>query len=225
VQHIAAAFELVAGDAYIGKENGDRAENACRLVIACFKEVGERELGELAGSRSDEVNQQQSQPSPGGLPQGGKAVAVGIFRSGKERSCSNPRGKEGEYEDCCRQRAPGNEIVGLGFDQRSAKERNAHEHDSDDHKQNDVKRRHGQISLTEKELWIARSVTDEEELSYSAGIFRAARTLSELIPPSKNALFFEDSPETSSIEDLGIPRVLARKAMSASLARPSIGGA
>jgi len=40
VQHIAAALELVAGDAYIGEENGQGTQHARGLVVASFKHVG-----------------------------------------------------------------------------------------------------------------------------------------------------------------------------------------
>ena len=52
VQHVAAALELVAGDADISKEDGDGAEDARGLVVAGLEQVRQGELGELAGARA-----------------------------------------------------------------------------------------------------------------------------------------------------------------------------
>ena len=68
MQHIAAAFELIAGDSDIGEKNCDRPENTGGLVIARHKQVGQGELGKFAGARRDEVDKQQRQPASCGLP-------------------------------------------------------------------------------------------------------------------------------------------------------------
>ena len=85
MQHVAAALELIAGDADVGKENGEGAEHARRLVVAGLKQVGQRELRELARARRDEIDEQQAKPSAGRLPQRGESVAVGVL-SARQRA-------------------------------------------------------------------------------------------------------------------------------------------
>src|SRR6516225_4172781 len=63
MEYIAAALELVAGDSDVSEEDGEGAENASGLVVAGFEQIGKRKLGEFAGARGDEVDQQKAQPS------------------------------------------------------------------------------------------------------------------------------------------------------------------
>src|SRR6202035_458229 len=83
VENVAAADELVARDRRVGEEDSDDAEDAGSLVVSGFEQVGDGELGELAGARRDEVDEQKASPATGSLPQRGKAVSVGIFRTGE----------------------------------------------------------------------------------------------------------------------------------------------
>jgi hypothetical protein len=41
--HVSAAHELVAGDAGAGEKNGDCARHALRMVVECFRQVGQGE--------------------------------------------------------------------------------------------------------------------------------------------------------------------------------------
>ncbi len=59
-KHVAATLELVAGDADVGEQNGESTQHARGLVIANLKQVGQSELSELAGTGSDEVDEQQA---------------------------------------------------------------------------------------------------------------------------------------------------------------------
>ena len=86
MQHVAAALELVAGDAHISEEDGNSAQHPRRLVVADLEQVGQRELREFARAGRDEVDEQQPQPSARRLPQRGKTVLVGVLRPGKQRS-------------------------------------------------------------------------------------------------------------------------------------------
>ncbi len=107
MQHVAAALELVAGDADVGKEDGNGAQHARRLVVAGFQKIGQRELREFARARRNEVDQQQPQPAPGRLPERGKAVLVGVLRPGEEAPRADPRGQQREHQHHGRQRPSG----------------------------------------------------------------------------------------------------------------------
>ena len=95
VENVAAADELVAGDGGVGEEDGDDAEDAGGLVVAGFEQVGNGELGELAGAGRDEVDKQEPGPAAGPLPQSGKAMFIGIFRAAEKRARANPAKTEG----------------------------------------------------------------------------------------------------------------------------------
>ena len=117
VQVIAAAFELVARDADVGEENGEGSQDAGRLVVARFKQVRQRELGELSRARGNEIDQEQPEPAAGRLPERGEAIAVGVFSSGKERSMlADPGSEKCQNEDKCGERSARDQIVGFGFD-------------------------------------------------------------------------------------------------------------
>ena len=90
VQDVSAADELIAGDGGVGEEDGDDAEDAGGLVVAGFEQVGDGELRELAGAWSDEVDERESSPSAGGLPEGGEAVAVGVLCAAEQRAGADP---------------------------------------------------------------------------------------------------------------------------------------
>ncbi len=93
VQDVAAADELVAGDCGIGQDDGHDAEDAGGLAVAGFEQVGDGELGELAGAGRDKVDEQQPGPSSGALPERDEAVVVGVLprRPAANRSRSNWR--------------------------------------------------------------------------------------------------------------------------------------
>ncbi len=125
VEDVAAADELVAGDGGVGEEDGDDAEDAGGLVVAGFEQVGDGELGELAGARRDEVDEREAGPSAAGLPEGGEAVSVGVFCAAEERAGADPAGEQGEDEDEGGEAAAGDEVVGLGSDLSEPRERDA----------------------------------------------------------------------------------------------------
>ncbi len=83
VENVAAANELIARDGSVGEENGDDAEDAGDLAVTCFQQVGDGELGKLAGARSNEVDKEKPSPAPGPLPESGEPVSIGIFRTGE----------------------------------------------------------------------------------------------------------------------------------------------
>src|SRR5260370_42085932 len=86
VKNVAAADELVACDGSVGEEDGDDAQDAGDLAVTRFEQVGDGELGELAGAGRDEVNEQKACQAAGSLPESSEAVSVGIFRTGEERA-------------------------------------------------------------------------------------------------------------------------------------------
>ncbi len=57
VEDVAAAEKLITGDGGVGEEDGDDAEHTRGLVVAGLEQVGDGELGELAGARRDEIDQ------------------------------------------------------------------------------------------------------------------------------------------------------------------------
>ncbi len=84
VEDVAAADELVAGYRGAGKEDSDDSEDAGGLVVAGFEEVGDGELGELAGSGGDEEDEEDADPAAASLPEGCEAVLVGVLRATEE---------------------------------------------------------------------------------------------------------------------------------------------
>ena len=81
-----ATNELVTGDGGVGEEDGDDAEDAGGLVIPRFEKIGDGELREFAGPRSNEVDEEKSSPAAGGLPKGGKADSIRVLYAGKQRA-------------------------------------------------------------------------------------------------------------------------------------------
>ena len=63
MKDVPAADELIAGDCGVREEDRNDAEDAGGLIIASFEQIGNGELGELAGARRDEVDEQKSGPS------------------------------------------------------------------------------------------------------------------------------------------------------------------
>ena len=116
VKDIAAADELVTGDSRVSKEDGDDAEHASSLAIPCFQQIGNRELGEFACARRDEVNKQQTSPSAPGLPQRREAMPIGVLRAAQQRARPYPTTEKRENQHKRRQRTPGDKIVGFGPD-------------------------------------------------------------------------------------------------------------
>ena len=98
MKHIAAAFELIAGDSDVGEKDGKRSEYARRLVVAGFKQIGQSELREFPRAWGNEVNEQEAEPSTGRLPQRGIAVFVGIFRTCKQRAGADPRSQQRKHQ-------------------------------------------------------------------------------------------------------------------------------
>ena len=142
VQHVAAALELVAGDADVGEEDGDGAEDAGGLVIACFEEVGQRELRKAAGARGDEVDEEQTEPATGRQPESGESVPVGIFSAGKERSRADPRGEQREDQHHGGERAAGDQVVGLGLHPQGAIDGHRQQRGGNHGQDNDIEKGH-----------------------------------------------------------------------------------
>ena len=128
-----------AGDGGVGEEDGDDAEDAGGLVVAGLEEVWDGELGELAGARGDEVDEQEAGPAAGGLPERGEAVFVGVFGAAEEGARADPGTEQGEDEDEGGQGAAGDEVVGLGLDLGDAGERDGEEGEYDDGEDDGVK--------------------------------------------------------------------------------------
>ena len=132
VEDVSAANELVAGDGGVGKENCDYAEDARGLVVARFQQVGDGVLGEAACARRDEVDERQTNPATGRLPQGREAVAIGVLRASKQRAGSDPTGEQGEDEDEGGKRAAGDQVVCAGMHLAQARKRDGEQCDDDD---------------------------------------------------------------------------------------------
>ena len=132
VEDVSAALELIAGDADVGEEDGDGAKDAGGLVVAGFEQIGEGKTRETPGARSDEVDKQQADPAAGRLPESGETVAVGVFGSGKEGAGADPGSEKREDQDHGGQGAAGDEVVGLGFDEQGAGDRNGQQHGNND---------------------------------------------------------------------------------------------
>ena len=114
MEDVSAADELVAGDGRVRKQDGDDAEDARSLVVAGLKQVRDGVLGEFAGAWSDEVDEEQSGPPSGGLPECGEAVLVGVLGAAQEGAGAYPGAEECEDEDDGGERAAGDEVVSTG---------------------------------------------------------------------------------------------------------------
>ena len=141
MQHIAAALELVAGDGHVGKEDGDGAEHARSLVVARLKQVGQRELGKFPRTRRNKVDEQQTEPAAGRLPERGESVFVGVLSAGKEGARADPRSEQGEHKNHGRERAAGDQVIGLGFDADGAEDGHGQQRGGYGNEHNDVERR------------------------------------------------------------------------------------
>src|ERR1039458_8282529 len=122
MKDVAAALELVAGDGHVRDEDGDGAKDPRRLVVARLEEIGKRELGKLASTRRNKVDEQKPQPAAGRLPESGKAVFVGVLSASKERARADPRGEQREHENNGGERAASDQVVGLGLDAEGAED-------------------------------------------------------------------------------------------------------
>ena len=138
VENVAAADELVTGDGGVGEEDGNHAEDASGLVVPGFEQVGNRELGELAGAGRDEVDKQEPGPATGPLPQSSKAMFIGIFCTGEKRARANPGRQKGEDEDKGWKRASGHQVVSFGLHLAKATERDNKKSEDDEAKDDRV---------------------------------------------------------------------------------------
>ena len=190
MQHVAAALELIAGDADIGKENGESAEHARGLVVAGFEQIGQRELRKFASARRNEVDEQQAEPAAGRLPERGKAVAVGVFRPGKERSGADPRSEQREHKDEGRQRAAGDQVVGLGLHTGSAIECDGQQRNDNDGQNNDIELGH--------------------PCGFLAGVYRIARSVPDGMGGTEGRLIRLEAVRERAVETLTPPRAVAK---------------
>src|ERR1035437_720875 len=159
VEDISAADELVAGDGGVGEEDGDDAEDAGGLVVACFEQVGDGELGEASGARGDEVDEGEAAPSSCALPEGREAVLVGVFGAAEQRAGSDPGAEESEDQDEGGERASGDEVVGLGLDLAEARERDGEEGCDDEDEDDGVEVHLGVGCLRDREVAALRLTT------------------------------------------------------------------
>ena len=187
MQNIAAALELVAGDAHIGEEDSESAEDSSSLVVARLQQIGESELGELSRAGRDEVDEQQAQPAAGGQPEGREPIAVCVLRAGKQRSRADPRREQREHQDQGRQRTAGDEIVGLGFDARGAIDGHRQENGDDDRQDNHVKLRHAGRTSRIGDAVIGSSVSDQVRVWRSKPIVRTAIQAQPALPSKRCA--------------------------------------
>ena len=139
VENVSAADELIAGDGGVGEEDGDDAEHAGGLVVASFEQIGDGELRELARARRDEVDEQQTGPAAAALPERGEAVLVGVLRAAEQRARADPAREQRKDQDKRGQRAPGDEVVGLGLDLAEARERDGEQRNDNEAENNRVK--------------------------------------------------------------------------------------
>ena len=113
VQDVSAADKLVAGDRGVSEEHCDHAEHAGSLVVARLEQIGNGELREPAGTRRDEVDQQQAGPASAALPERGETMTVGVFCAGQQRTRADPRREQCENQHKGGQRAPRNQVIGF----------------------------------------------------------------------------------------------------------------
>ena len=139
VKDVPAADELVAGDGGVGKEDGDDAEDAGGLVVAGLEQVGDGVLGEVAGSRRDEVDESEARPSSGRRPKSRKAVTVAVLGRGEERAGADPGTEQSEDQHEGGEGAAGDEVVGLGLDLAETRQRDGEQGEDDEGEDDGVK--------------------------------------------------------------------------------------
>ena len=115
MKDVAAGAKLIRSNRGISEEDCDGGEDAGGGVVACFHEVGDGVLRELARARRDKVDDQQPDPSAGGLPQAREAVTEGVFGAGKQAARADPGREQRGHEHIGRERPTCDEVVGLGF--------------------------------------------------------------------------------------------------------------
>ena len=131
VQDVAAAGELIAGNGSEGEQNGDDSQYASGLVVARLEQIGDGELGKLARTRRNEVDEEQSRPSAACLPQGSEAMLVCVLRAAEKGSGADPRGQQRKHQDVSGKRSPGHEIVSLCLDAAKLQDGNREQRDND----------------------------------------------------------------------------------------------
>ena len=139
MEDVPAADELIAGDGGVGEEDGDDAEDAGGLIVACFEQIGDCELGELAGAGRDEVDEQKPSPAAASLSESSKAMLIGVFRTCEERAGANPGRQESEHKNEGGKRAAGDEVVRFGFHLAEATEGDTEKGENDEDKYDRVK--------------------------------------------------------------------------------------
>ncbi len=132
MEDVAASLELITCDPDIGKENGNGAEHAGSLVVTGFEQVRQRELSKFAGTRRNEVDEKESNPSTCGQPERGEPVAIGVLGSRKQRTGANPRREQRQNKDERGQRTAGNKIIGFGLYARCLIDGDCQENGHDD---------------------------------------------------------------------------------------------
>ena len=153
MQNVAAAGQLIARDRGIGKEDRDHPQHPCRLVVAGLQQVGNRELRKLAGTRRNEVDQQQPSPSAARLPQRREAVLVGILRSAQQRPRADPRRKQRKHQHKRRQRPPRHQVVGLGLHPAQLHQRHGKQREYDCNEYGGVQV-HSHSFIRSRTLWL-----------------------------------------------------------------------
>ena len=87
-------------------------------------------MRKLACARSNKVDEDEPEPSTGGLPECGKSIAIGVLGPGKQRAGANPGRKQRKDQNRRRKRAASDKVVGLGLYPQGAEDRNS-EQDGD----------------------------------------------------------------------------------------------
>ena len=93
----------------------------------------------------DEVDEGEAGPSSGGLPEGGEAMAVGVFGAAEQRAGADPGTEQGEDEDEGGEGAAGDEVVGAGLDLAEAGERDSEQSEDDEGEDDGVEVHEGRM--------------------------------------------------------------------------------
>ena len=138
VKNVAAADELVAGDDDAGDYDGDAAKDSGGGIVPGLQQIGNGELGEAAGAAGNEGNQNEAQPTAGGLPERGETIAVGVFGAAKQAARADPGREQREDQHGPRESAAGQHEVGFVANQPGLVDGDGQERRDDDGKDNGV---------------------------------------------------------------------------------------
>jgi hypothetical protein len=130
---------LIGSDGSVSEQNRDGSEDAGGRVVSGLQQIGQSVLGEFSRARSDEINNQQPDPSASRLPKRGESIAKRVFRARKQTAGANPRAQQSGDQYIGWKVASRNKEVRLVFDQTASENADAEKDSDDDYQDDEIK--------------------------------------------------------------------------------------